>query len=185
MSVGDQCAVVSLVICNNMLSSDMCGKPKEMSTSNWKPHLFGEKKALHSTANWLWNIMLLCNVNEKSCKLGFHPCLDIEQVRLGLKTTSGAAGMFTEGLLLLLRLLPSKWVGRLPVCKWGAADKWVSTYQSIETLRSRLLQSTNRPKSGLCLLSRVSPEDCGGTIHNGKAARFWLERGFSSSYCEF
>ena len=58
--------------------------------------------------------MLLCNVNEKSCKLRFHPCLDIEQVRLGLKTTSGAPGMFTEGLLLfLLRLLPvSEWGDR-------------------------------------------------------------------------
>ena len=52
--------------------------------------------------------MFLCNVNEKLCILKFLPCLDTEQVRLGLKTTSGAAGMFTEGLLLLLRLLPGK-----------------------------------------------------------------------------
>ena len=50
--------------------------------------------------------MFLCNVNEKSCKLRFHPCLDIEQVRLGSKTTSSVAGMSTEGLLLLL--LPGK-----------------------------------------------------------------------------
>ena len=139
------------------------------------------QRTLHSSANWLRNIMFLYDVNEKSCKLRFHPCLDIEQVRLGSKTTSSVAGMFTEGLLFLLRLLPGKWVGRLPACKWGAADKWVSTYQSIETLRSRLLQSTNRPKSGLCLLSSVSLEDCGGTIHNGKAAKSRLERGFSSS----
>ena len=52
--------------------------------------------------------MFLCNVNEKSCKLRFHPCLDIEQVRLGSKTTSSVAGMFTEGFLLLPRLLPGK-----------------------------------------------------------------------------
>ena len=51
--------------------------------------------------------MFLCNVNEKLCKLKFHICLDIEQVRQDLKTTSGAAGMFTEGLLLP-RLLPGK-----------------------------------------------------------------------------
>ena len=67
-----------------------------------------------------------------------------------IQNPADGAGMF----------LWCKWVGRSPPCKWGAPNKWVSTYQSIETLRSQLFQS-NRSRSFLCLLSTVSLEDCG------------------------
>ena len=47
-----------------------------------------------------------------------------------IQNPADGAGMF----------LWCKWVGRSPPCKWGAPNKWVSTYQSIETLRSQLFQ---------------------------------------------
>ena len=40
-------SVVSLVICNNMPSSDMCGRTQDMSISNWKAHLLEKNSSFY------------------------------------------------------------------------------------------------------------------------------------------